>query len=61
MPIVAHGNTVGLMHVKFAVDEIAERRDASHRLALQCCEHISLAVANVKLRDELHDSPPAIR
>lgn len=55
VPIVAHGNTVGLMHVKFAPDDSAERRDASHRLALQCCEHISLAIANVKLRDELHD------
>lgn len=55
IPIVAHGNTVGLMHVKLAASDDPERRQAAHRLALQCSEHISLAVANVKLRDELHD------
>lgn len=55
IPIVAHGNTVGLMHVKLASSDDPERRQAAHRLALQCSEHISLAVANVKLRDELHD------
>ncbi|MFW8636522.1 diguanylate cyclase [Cribrihabitans pelagius] len=54
VPIVAHGNTVGLMHVKFAPDTNPERSAAAHRLAMQCSEHISLAVANVKLRDELH-------
>ncbi|AUQ48995.1 diguanylate cyclase (GGDEF) -like protein [Phaeobacter inhibens] len=54
-PVVAHGNTVGLLHVKFAPETDAKRKVALHRLALRCGEHISLAVANVRLRDELHD------
>ncbi|MFD1157439.1 diguanylate cyclase [Roseovarius aestuarii] len=55
IPIVAHGDTVGLLHVRF--DQAADRKsmnDAQH-FAVQCGEHISLAIANVRLRDELHD------
>ncbi|WP_237028937.1 diguanylate cyclase [Phaeobacter porticola] len=54
-PVVAHGNTVGLLHIKFAPESDPKRKIALHRLALRCGEHISLAVANVRLRDELHD------
>lgn len=55
IPIVAHGDTVGLLHVGFPDDATEEESEASLRFTSQCAEHISLAVANVKLRDELHD------
>lgn len=55
IPIVAHGDTVGLLHVRFPDDALEEETEASLRFTNQCAEHISLAVANVKLRDELHD------
>jgi diguanylate cyclase (GGDEF)-like protein len=56
VPIVAHGDTVGLLHIRF--DHLG---DASARIAdkgafaIRCGEHISMAIANVKLRDELRD------
>ncbi|MCV6593299.1 MAG: diguanylate cyclase [Silicimonas sp.] len=55
IPIVAHGDTVGLLHITFPPDIEPEVAEAGYRLGLQCGEHISLAIANVKLRDELHD------
>ncbi len=62
IPILAHGETIGLLHLEFpesertgdaAVDDalMAEQR----RLAIACAEQISLAIANVKLRDRLRD------
>ena len=62
IPILAHGETIGLLHLVFGCEEglngalrgkeaIAEQR----RLGLICAEQISLAIANVKLRDELRD------
>jgi diguanylate cyclase (GGDEF)-like protein len=59
---LAHGETIGLLHLEFGrenrsngvqptKDAIAEQR----RLGLICAEQISLAIANVKLRDELRD------
>ena len=62
LPIIAHGDTVGLLHIRFDPD----MRDADgnrvspfdaglHSFAIQCSEQISLAIANVKLRDELRD------
>ena len=56
VPIVAHGDTVGLLHIQFGACESAlpSVRDP-HDFAAQCGELISLAIANVKLRDELHD------
>jgi len=55
IPIVAHGDTVGLLHVVFPCGTEPKRAKAGYELAQQCGEHISLAIANVKLRDELHD------
>lgn len=55
VPIVAHGDTVGLLHVIYAADFDERRIKKANEFALQCGEHISLAIANVKLRDELHD------
>ncbi|KAB2915521.1 MAG: diguanylate cyclase [Hyphomicrobiaceae bacterium] len=62
IPILAHGDTIGLLHLEFGrghganashpcTDAISEQR----RLGLVCAEHISLAIANVKLRDQLRD------
>ncbi|NCO86247.1 MAG: diguanylate cyclase [Rhodobacterales bacterium] len=56
VPIIAHGDTVGLLHVRFvAGHESAARIGNSSQFAIRCGEHISMAIANVKLRDELHD------
>jgi diguanylate cyclase (GGDEF)-like protein len=56
VPIVAHGDTVGLLHIRF--DDLgaqsARIADAG-QFAVRCGEHISLAIANAKLRDELRD------
>ena len=59
IPVLAHGETIGLLHLEFHPsedgsfhqEEIAEQR----RLGLVCAEQISLAIANVKLRDQLRD------
>lgn len=54
IPILAHGETIGMLHLEFASDgkeTMAEQR----RLGLVCAEQISLAIANVKLRDQLRD------
>lgn len=53
VPIVAHGDTVGLLHIRFDAggDGIADRG----AFAMRCGEHISMAIANAKLRDELRD------
>ncbi len=63
LPIVAHGDTVGLLHIKFGCeartaqfgDHMPRRFSDLYLFAAQCAEHISLAIANVKLRDELRD------
>ncbi|HLY45064.1 MAG TPA: diguanylate cyclase [Stellaceae bacterium] len=62
IPILAHGETIGLLHFEFQPEdeatsrtlgpgEIAEQR----RLGIVCAEQISLAIANIKLRDQLRD------
>ena len=55
IPIVAHGDTVGLLHVTYPQGTDPQVAKDGYDFALQCGEHISLAIANVKLRDELHD------
>ena len=56
VPIVAHGDTVGLLHIRF--DHLGQggaRIADKGAFAIRCGEHISMAIANVKLRDELRD------
>ncbi len=61
IPILAYGDTVGLMHINYPEgsnvlqfkDAGKRRRSTTHQFATQCGEHISLALANVRLRDEL--------
>ena len=56
VPIVAHGDTVGLLHIRFDHENPDTARLHDHgAFAIRCGEHISMAIANVKLRDELHD------
>ncbi len=53
-PILAHGETVGLMHLRAHEGAEEEFRD-SKKLAQMCAEQISMAIANVRMRDQLHD------
>jgi diguanylate cyclase (GGDEF)-like protein len=53
-PILAHGETVGLMHLRSAADKSREFK-TSRKLAQMCAEQISMAIANVQMRDQLHD------
>ncbi|CUH52999.1 sensor domain-containing diguanylate cyclase [Shimia marina] len=53
-PILAHGETVGLLHLR-AKSKDAEIFHANRDLAQMCSEQISMAIANVRMRDELHD------
>lgn len=55
IPVVAHGDTVGLLHVSFPAKMRRNDVKAHGRFAMRCAEHISMAIANVQLRDELHD------
>lgn len=56
MPIVAHGDTVGLLHLQFPD---ADRHCAIDMhivtFAQRCAELLGIAIANVQLRDELHE------
>ncbi|NVO54562.1 diguanylate cyclase [Rhodobacteraceae bacterium B1Z28] len=53
-PILAHGETVGLLHLR-ALEDREECFHASKKLAQLCAEQISMAIANVRMRDQLHD------
>ena len=61
IPILAHGDTVGLLHLEYTFDgsetaEEAKSRFADRaRLGLACAEHLSIAIANMKLREGLRD------
>jgi len=59
IPVLAHGETIGLLHLEFRVGDDGvfrpEEIDEQRRLGLMCAEQISLAIANVKLRDQLRD------
>lgn len=59
LPIIAHGDTVGLLHIRFggrnAQAGTSCMDEDACAFAVQCSEQISLAIANVKLRDELRD------
>jgi hypothetical protein len=46
---------VGLLHINFAATDKSSVANALGQFVTRCAEHISMAIANVKLRDELHD------
>lgn len=61
IPISAHGDTVGMLHVEIPVLEVDGRPLTENELAETqklvsiCAEQISLAIANLKLRDQLRE------
>jgi diguanylate cyclase (GGDEF)-like protein len=61
IPIVAHGDTVGLLHLEYTFDSTENAAEAKSRFAdrarlgLACAEHLSIAIANMKLREGLRD------
>ena len=60
LPIVAHGDTVGMLHIDFTnyINSETQSQNVDEdtlNSAIQCSEQISLAIANVRLRDELRD------
>ncbi len=55
LPILAHGETVGLMSIRPTGDVAASDFWQSRKLAQMAAEQISLAIANAKMRDQLHD------
>ncbi len=63
LPIIAHGETIGLLHLSFEGFEdtglLRAMREQVLRnrweIALICAEQISLAIANVRLRQQLHE------
>ena len=54
VPIIAHGDTVGLLHIALNADTSAHEILNPQVFAIRCGEHISMGIANVKLRDDLH-------
>jgi diguanylate cyclase (GGDEF)-like protein len=61
IPILAHGETIGLLHLdlgrpgEHAEGTLPAAILEQQKLGLLCAEQISLAIANVKLRDQLRD------
>lgn len=54
LPILAHGETVGLMHLTPAANVDNKAFFAQRKLAQMAAEQVSLAIANTRMRDELH-------
>ncbi len=54
-PILAHGETVGLMHLRARSDSAKADFMAARKLAQMSAEQISMAIANVRMRDQLQD------
>lgn len=55
LPILAHGETVGLIHLTPAEDIASSQFLKQRKLAQMAAEQISLAIANTRMRDELHN------
>jgi len=53
-PILAHGETVGLMTLMAENKDDRDAFEATRKLAQMSAEQISLAIANVRMRDQLH-------
>ncbi len=58
IPIIAHGETIGLLHIRFSKETSLDAtlfEETIMPFAVRCAEQISLAIANVKLHNELMD------
>ncbi|MFN6951633.1 MAG: diguanylate cyclase [Albidovulum sp.] len=53
IPFLAHGETVGLLHIVYPDNLGMHERTRFRRMAQTCAEQISIAIANVRMRDEL--------
>jgi diguanylate cyclase (GGDEF)-like protein/PAS domain S-box-containing protein len=54
LPLLAQGETLGMLHVLDVVDLTGERAELLQTLAVTVGDHISLALANIRLRETLH-------
>ncbi|MGH1466419.1 MAG: sensor domain-containing diguanylate cyclase [Cognatishimia sp.] len=54
-PILAHGETVGLMHLKQKQGFDTDTFFGTQKLAQMSAEQISMAIANVRMRDQLQE------
>ncbi|MGH1373424.1 MAG: sensor domain-containing diguanylate cyclase [Cellvibrionaceae bacterium] len=52
IPLIAHGNTIGMMHLYMHDQEVSEER---FQLAFTICEQLGLALANLTLQEELRE------
>ena len=64
IPILAYGETIGLLHLDFCDDGHVHNHggiDEEQRLSLLCAKQIGLAIANAKLRDQLRINLSSMR
>lgn len=54
-PLVAHGETLGLLHLRHTLPLTASTRDRWDQLGLTIADHISLSLANLYLRKRLQE------
>ena len=54
LPLLAQGETVGLLHIQGLNDFTPELAEPLQTLAVTVGDHISLALANIRLRETLH-------
>ncbi len=52
IPLIAHGNTIGMMHLYMHNQTVCEER---MQLAFTICEQLGLALANLTLQEKLRD------
>jgi len=55
LPIIAHGDTVGLLCIDLPGAAVGDLEGETKELANFCSEQISIAIANVQLREQLMD------
>jgi diguanylate cyclase (GGDEF)-like protein len=53
LPLLAQGETLGMLHIQDLSDFNPERVEPLHTLAVTVSDHISLALANIRLRETL--------
>jgi len=52
IPLIAHGNTIGILHLYMGQQELCEEK---MRVAFTIGEHLGLALANLNLQDKLRE------
>ncbi|MBU4231120.1 MAG: PAS domain S-box protein [Desulfobacterales bacterium] len=54
LPLLVHRETLGMLHIQDLSDITQERAEPLKTLAVTISDHISLALANIRLRETLH-------